>query len=225
MQSNQCATNHAAAICPDLTASQGPIPGGVYLCQVGERVSCGACCGLYNVADDSREALEKLLRRRTLRFAETPRSAEGIDHFVQWTTVSDPDRRPFADFHHCPFLGLIGTANERVGCLLHPAADGNEGVDYRGMSYYGALACRTYFCPSTHHLPPRWKQILRRLFDDWYLFGQVITEKDLISACFRIIEDAVGRPLEPDLPWELPDVRVPFKALLGLKIDWPYRPA
>ena len=39
----------------------------VYLCQVGERVSCGACCGLYNVADLSRDSLEDRLARRTVR--------------------------------------------------------------------------------------------------------------------------------------------------------------
>lgn len=29
-------------------------PGGVYLCRVNENLSCGACCGLYNVPDLSR---------------------------------------------------------------------------------------------------------------------------------------------------------------------------
>ena len=57
----------------------------VYLCQVGERVSCGACCGLYNVADLSRDALEDRLARRTERFAAVARSEDGGETWVRVT--------------------------------------------------------------------------------------------------------------------------------------------
>ncbi|MCG6973724.1 MAG: hypothetical protein LJE66_11325 [Desulfobacterales bacterium] len=35
--------------------------GGIYLCQVNDNVSCGACCGLYNVADPSEQNLTHIL--------------------------------------------------------------------------------------------------------------------------------------------------------------------
>ena len=39
------------------------VPGGIYLCQVSETISCGACCGLYNVKDAFYENLEKILQQ------------------------------------------------------------------------------------------------------------------------------------------------------------------
>jgi hypothetical protein len=57
------------------------------------------------------------------------------------------NNQPFPEFHHCPYVGLIGNELSRVGCLLHPMAEGNTGVDFRGLSYYGGMACRIYFCP------------------------------------------------------------------------------
>ena len=58
------------------------VPGGVYLCQVSETVSCGACCGLYNVADPSRTALQTMLAKRTARFVRLPRNMDAILDFA-----------------------------------------------------------------------------------------------------------------------------------------------
>ena len=79
----------------------------VYLCQISPKVSCGACCGLYNVADPSYQALEAVLMRQTQWFADVPRTVAGIDAFRIRVEGSEPQERPFADFHHCPFLGMI----------------------------------------------------------------------------------------------------------------------
>jgi hypothetical protein len=200
------------------------VPGGVYLCQVSARVSCGACCGLYNVADLSRENLTRMLARRTRRFALTPRTVAGIEAFAYETGADEFQTRPFADLHHCPFIGLIGDAPGRVGCLLHPLGDGNQGVDFRGMSYYGGMACRTFFCDTTKNLAPRWKRILRQVLDDWYLFGLVITEAELLTAIFSHLESLIGEPLDASMA-----ARGPFaarlKQLLRLKCRWPFRPA
>ena len=115
-------------------------PGDVYLCQVGEQVSCGACCGLYNIRDLSQRLLEVMLTERTEAFARVPRTAEAIEAFQKKIEGWTPPKRPFPDFYHCPFLGLIGRNGRRVGCLLHPAAAGNNGIDWRGMTYHGAMA-------------------------------------------------------------------------------------
>ena len=45
---------------------ENKVPKTVYLCQVNEQVSCGACGGLYNVADLSQPALETMLSERRL---------------------------------------------------------------------------------------------------------------------------------------------------------------
>jgi len=202
-----------------------PIPDGVYLCQVNERVSCGACCGLYNVADLSRERLSRMLAARTRSFAGLPRTVAAIDGFAREIQAQECRARPFPRFHHCPFIGLIGKQLSRVGCLLHPQAAGNQGVDYRGLSHYGGLACRTYFCPSFRKVPECHKRLLRLVWDDWYLYGLVVTEADLVAALFGWLEKRLGRPLETSLVATRPQARQRLGELLVLKIDWPFQPA
>ena len=48
-----------------LSLNDGPESPFVHLCQPDASKSCGACCGLYNYADSSREALAERLRGRT----------------------------------------------------------------------------------------------------------------------------------------------------------------
>jgi hypothetical protein len=165
----------------------------IYFCQVSETVSCGACCGLYNLPDLSREKLEKLLSKRTEDFTSVPRSEDGIFEFQRNNKGPHRLSRPFAQFHHCPFLGLIGEKKSRPGCLLHPATPGNNGVDYRSLSWYGEQACRTYFCPSTEKLPPLYQSILLQTIDDWYVFGLIVTEHALLTAYFKEVESRLGR--------------------------------
>ncbi len=199
------------------------VPGGVYLCQVSETVSCGACCGLYNVADPSRPALEAMLAGRTARFARLPREMDAILDFARQTEAEECRQRPHPDFHHCPYLGLIGDGRTRAGCLLHPLAEGNAGVDWRGLSHYGGMACRVYFCPATRKLEARYKQVLRIVLQDWYTFGLIATERHLVAALLGVLEDRLARPLDPAAVGQDPVRCKALADLLRIKIDWPHR--
>ncbi|MFO7707351.1 MAG: hypothetical protein R6V84_04195 [Desulfobacterales bacterium] len=206
-----------------LTPPDPLVPGGVYLCQVDDTVSCGACCGLYNCAGASRERLQQLLAGRTEQFAGVPRSADGIDEFRVRTERREHGERPYADFYACPFLGLIGPRRSRPGCLLHPLADGNAGIDYRGLSFYGGLACRDYFCPSHRNLPAAHKAAVQSACEEWYLYGLVITEERLLAALFEAIESRLDRPLAPaDVAAGRP-AREALAELFALKLSWPHR--
>lgn len=195
----------------------------MYLCQVGEGVSCGACCGLYNVRDLSQRSLEAMLAGRTEEFARVLRSTEAIEAFQKKIEEWTPTKRPFPDFYHCPFLGLIGLNGRRVGCLLHPAAAGNNGIDWRGLSYYGAMACRTYFCPSVRQLPQSYLQILRQAMDHWYSFGLIVTERRLLTAFFREVENRIGRPVIPADFAKGSGAAELLCEFAGLKTGWPFR--
>jgi hypothetical protein len=197
-------------------------PGGVYLCQVNEIVSCGACCGLYNCPDASRGRFQELLGDRTGRFAKVPRNADAIDAFRLEMERREHCERPYFDFYACPFLGFIGLRGSRPGCLLHPVADGNNGIDYRGLSFYGGLACRDYFCPTHRRLPAAHKQIVKKVCADWYIYGLVITEERLLAAIFAEIETRLGRPLAPADISASPPAREALQELFGLKLAWPY---
>jgi len=194
-----------------------------YLCQVNDHVSCGACCGLYNVSAASRNALVQLLERRTRLYQETPRTVEAIFRFRKQIEQREGNERPMPDFHHCPFLGLIGPRQATVGCLLHPLARGNDGMDFRSVSYYGGMTCHIYFCPSTRLLPPRYKQIVRAVLDDWYLYGLIVTETKLLKALFEELENRLNRPLYAEDFIANRAARDALKYLFLLRVSWPFR--
>ena len=198
------------------------IPGGVYLCQVSETVSCGACCGLYNVADLSRDGLNAMLARRTLRFADMAgRDLDAVLSFRKWVEDSELQLRPFAEFHHCPYIGLIGPNLSRPGCLLHPL--GKNGIDLRGISDYGGFACRAYFCPTHDCLSAGIKILIRKAARDWFEYGLMVTEASLVQA----VLDAAGaaalcQEMAPENdPAKYTDI---IRELMDLKQSWPYRP-
>lgn len=198
------------------------VPGEVYLCQISETISCGACCGLYNLSDASYGRMTAILEWRTRSFAEVPRRMDDIWDFMKMVEARENQDRPFPHFHHCPYLGLVGGRRSRVGCLLHPLGDGNNGVDLRGLSYYGGMACRTYFCPTYRHLSPARKQVIRAVAEDWYGYGLVITEWKLLSALFDEIESRMGRQVTPNLV-DSGSFRTSLQSVLRLKREWPYR--
>ncbi len=195
-----------------------------YLCQVNATTSCGACCGLYNLPELSHQRLSAILRRRSRDFTMIPREIGAIDDFAHKESERLPDPKPFPKFHHCPFVGLIGSRHTRVGCLLHPLAQGNHGVDYRGISYYGGMACRDYFCPATRTLAPTVRQILHHLELDWYEYGLIVTEAPLLQALFEQmrarwkVEQVSDQPVQGKIRTQY------VKKLFTLKLNWPYRP-
>lgn len=200
------------------------VPGGIYLCQVSETVSCGACCGVYNVSDNSRDSLLNRLQERTEAFLAVPREMDAILSFGEAAESRETWKKPFQEFHHCPYIGLIGSKRSRVGCLLHPLSSGNKGIDYRGLSFYGGMACRMYFCPSCHFLSPVIKAMVHEVSEDWYLYGLVITEKKMLEAFFQSVEVQVGRTLTVcDLTKNSRCLEI-LQAFLALKIKWPFRP-
>ena len=198
-------------------------PGGVYLCQVDENVSCGACCGLYNLADASEKAIKNILAQRTTEFAELPRDMVSILAFKTETESRENQQRPYPEFHHCTFIGFIGPEYTRVGCLLHPLNEKNDGVDFRGLSYYGGMACQSYFCPTCRLVPKVYKEIVREVVSDWYLYGLAITEAKLLHSFFSLIERKIGHTLQ------LSDILAYNRRIsavtefLQLRLNWPFR--
>ena len=208
---------------PALAENASDVPGQVYLCQISPKTSCGACCGLYNVADASARNLRAILSYRTREFVDVKRNPDGIYEFQKSIEKRENQRRPFPDFHHCAFIGLIGAERSRVGCLLHPEADGNDGVDYRGLSWYGGMACRSYFCPTHRHLPARVRIAVREAAPDWHLYGLMVTEVNMLARFFNEVEHRLNREIQPGEFLNKPEWRQALIRFFGLKLTWPFR--
>jgi hypothetical protein len=100
---------------------------------------------------------------------------------------------------------------------------GNNGVDYRSLSWYGETACRTYFCPTTQKLPSVYQAILILIVDNWYDFGLIVTEHSLVSAYFEEVESRLGRRITvADYTQNFPATSA-FREFVDLKSKWPYR--
>jgi hypothetical protein len=126
-------------------------------------------------------------------FQETPRTIDAILDFKKGVEEYECVTPIIADIHVCEFTGFLDDAQATVGCMLHPMASGNNGTDWRGLCHYGAMACKTFFCPSCDELTENEASILIKLIDDWYLYGLVITDVNFVRAIFNYISVQKGR--------------------------------
>jgi len=197
------------------------VPGGVYLCQ-HEYLSCGACCGIYNFYYTCFKDFFDVILERTLRFDKVKRDMENILSFGAEETqrIENLGEKPVKDFHHCPYAGFMGSDYEKPGCLLHPLSEKNKGVDFRGLSYYGGLACASYFCPTYYRVSPERKAVVRSAVEDSYSYGLIITEHEMINTIFDLIEKKAGKKVFSGKISE--EALIKLEKILKLKISWPF---
>lgn len=190
------------------------------LCQPDAGKSCGACCGLYNYVDSSREALTQRMRARTKRFREMVKLPGDIESYAQATFAAEDFKKRYEVIYCCEYLGFLDDEEKKVGCLVHPMQ--NDGIDMRAGSFYGQEVCAGHLCPSHHFIPRSQQLILLKIIDDWYLYGLCLTDIDLVVTYFRLIADRIGQELSPDVfdQQALTDVAL---AYFNWKTTWPFR--
>ena len=106
--------------------------------------------------------------------------------------------------------------------MLHPLSQGNQSIDWRGLSFHGALACQGFFCRFYRELSSAEKWVILGTIRDWYLFGPVTSDADYARTSFRLAEERLGLQIDP--------ANLVAAQASGLaheffhwKIDWPYR--
>lgn len=188
------------------------------LCQTGKG-SCGACCGLFNFRDHSREAISAELRRHTEELRDVPRTREAFD--AKAREIKERSPKPlFPLVRVCPLLGFLDGAESRVGCLAHPAV---IGTDLRDCGVYTSDICETFTCPSYIWLDDDTAALIRDACPDWYTYGLVVTDVEFVRGVLSLIVDAMVRPISAA---ELRDRALPEMArLFSLKASAPDRPA
>lgn len=192
----------------------------VHLCQPDNAKSCGACCGIYNLMANSRDALTTRLRRRTALFHENVRGPEDLEEFSRMIKSLEDQTRIYEVIYCCEYVGFIGPGERKVGCMLHPMQ--NDGRDMRDVSFYGRELCDGHFCPSYHYISREEKLATINIIDDWYLFGLCITDIDLVKEYFRLISEGVYEMLAPARFKEEP-LRSVALEFFELKLKWPFR--
>jgi len=192
----------------------------IHLCQPDAYKSCAACCGLYNYADSTKEALGKRLRNRTEYFRNIVKYPDDVQHFSEIMRKSEDQEKRYEVIYCCEYIGFLDDNEKKVGCLLHPCR--NEGSDLRGVSFYGSELCGEHLCPSYHCLSREEKLALINITDDWYLYGLCVTDIDLVKLYFRIISERVYEMPAPEIFKEsvIRDIALRF---FSFKISWPFR--
>jgi len=161
----------------------------VSLCHPDPTKSCGACCGLYNWEDHSRRTLLGRLEKSTEFFFSSGQDPEAFRRALAREPLP-ANPKLLETLYNCEFLGFVDGGKKRVGCLLHPSV--NQGRDLRDHCFYGAEICAGHFCPSHTCLTRPEQQSVRAALEDWYLYGLVITDIDLVKEFFHHVQTRLG---------------------------------
>ncbi len=190
--------------------------GEFFLCQPDEEKSCGACCGLYNFIDHSREFITNILKERRETLLKWKGTLSDYRYFME------KKEKPYLLFpttYTCPFLTFLNEENTKIGCVLHPLYSGQ---DRRDVAYYGSKICSEHRCVSyLYYSEVEWKAVVK-FTHDWYLYGMVLHDIDFVKSFFRLIEEKISRKITShDL--ELLKVREAFEEYFSLKEKWPFK--
>ena len=192
----------------------------IHLCQPDNNKSCGACCGLYNWNDHSRDILEPLLHKRTDVFESVKINSESLNLYRAEISGLSLQPKLFETIYNCEFLGFVDEKRRRVGCLLHPLL--NNGKDLRDNSFYGKELCASHECPSYTYLTQEEKKAVIYGTDEWYIYGLVITDIDFVKEYFKIISNAIGETIKPEI-LKRPELQSVLSDYFRLKQDWEFK--
>jgi len=192
----------------------------IHLCQPDCRKSCGACCGIYNYANSSRESLTTRLSKRTALFRGMVENKRDLAQYSESIRSSEDPTKRYEVIYCCEFIGFLDENEKKVGCLLHPAQ--NAGEDWRDVSFYGSELCAGHFCPSYHYLSTSEKLCLLTCCEDWYLYGLCVTDIDLVKEYFKHISERIFEAPLPSL-LELSPLKETAAAFFSWKEHWQFR--
>jgi len=69
---------------------------------------------------------------------------------------------------------------------------------HRELSPYGRDLCAEHLCPSHQYLTEGERRLVAAVLDDWYLYGLVITDLDLVRESLKLVADRVGCMPSPE---------------------------
>jgi hypothetical protein len=184
------------------------------LCQ-HEGGSCAACCGLYNFADRSAEAIARRLDRRSALVGAAWPDQDALASARDTLLAEEKPDKLFDGVKVCPFAGWVEPG--RVGCLLHPTRH-PDGADLRDLAVYPKEVCRDHFCAPHDWLRPVEVSLAQTARGVRY--GLVVTDAGVIKAVRSLVEGALGRGLRDD---DVTHAHAALAAFWTKLLDWQWR--
>jgi hypothetical protein len=146
----------------------------------------------------------------------------GIQHYSASILHTEKPETVDPDFYSCEFVGFLDTSETRVGCMLHPLVQGNRGVDWRGLSFHGAMACQGFFCSSFRELRRAEKRVLLSVVQNWYLYGLVVSDASYVKSFFDLAAKKLRNRIDMAKLSTPPAAKLVYE-FFHWKIDWPYK--
>ncbi|MBP7738680.1 MAG: hypothetical protein KA369_22080 [Spirochaetes bacterium] len=166
----------------------------INICRPGFGASCSLCCGSHNYRA-SREEIEGLFIRRArimkaysrdflIRKMIAYRSAMTGSYYVDPSHALFHITTPalFQDCPRCPFVGFI--SRERIaGCLLGREEEPPDLRQECFLNYRGKI----FTCPARDDLADEEVLYAAQFAGDWYYYGILIHEPELLRGLMREI--------------------------------------
>ena len=201
-----------------------PSPFPIHLCQPDASKSCAACCGIYNfVLNDRAHTLQRLNRNTEAIGRASDGDAVCIKaHTHRYRSADNGEAKRFESVFNCEYAGFLNGKRTLTGCLLHPQR--HHGRDLRDHSFYGSQLCEGHFCLSYYYLTLTEQQLVVNTLDDWYLYGLVITDIDLVKGYVQAVANRLGEVPDPAKACHSP-LKQKVRDFFQWKLSWPFQPS
>jgi hypothetical protein len=146
-------------------------------------VSCGSCCGLFNLKLDV-NGYKKLLLERTNLFSRT------VDFTKRHTIAAFRQSREQIESeiakqdemtYNCPYLGYVEEKKTKIGCMIHPIFTGDP--KSQNFSFYGTSICQAYDCKNKEHLvSDRIESLFQKVAKDSIEYSHLAADHILVFA-------------------------------------------
>ena len=143
-----------------------------------KNVSCGACCGIYNLDIADAKGYDKLLKQRSIKLKEISLKDRQalLAYRHRQERVEAKLRRRDPEIYVCPFLAYLDLDHKRIGCMIHPCRTGQS--DSQDLSFYGASICRNYDCPNKEEdKRSYYALLLERCFSESHDYSRLMADR------------------------------------------------
>jgi len=155
-----------------------------------DNLSCGSCCGIFNLKLNKSEEIKSILYDRGVEFIRVRMDEPStiVNYREIRENLESTISRKNKEIYVCPFLGFLD-GSEKIGCLIHPGRTGNPLS--QNFSFYGASICQDYDCPNKEaDFDNSYGNFVAKYFDDIFLYSRLMAD----TIFYRILTRIPGWP-------------------------------